>query len=99
MSNFVFIFSFSFSFLHQFVRGFKGVIVADYFNKLTTSDIRATVLSIESFVSRLIYALILPVIGWMIDLYSITQVMMVLAFTTLMIGVIVLVLLRRYRLV
>ncbi|PIS13589.1 MAG: hypothetical protein COT67_00970 [Candidatus Tagabacteria bacterium CG09_land_8_20_14_0_10_41_14] len=99
MSNFIFLFSFSFSFLHQFVRGFKNVVVADYINKLTTSDMRATVLSAESFVGRLLYAAIIPIVGWLADIYSLAQAMTVLAFTTLFLGIIIFVALRKYRLV
>jgi len=99
MSNFIFLFSFSFSFLRQFVRGFKNVVVADYINKLTTSDMRATVLSAESFVGRLLYAAIIPIVGWLADIYSLAQAMTVLAFTTLFLGIIIFVALRKYRLV
>lgn len=97
MSNFIFLFSFSFSFLHQFVRGFKNVVVADYLNKLTTSDIRATVLSAESFVGRLAYAAVIPIIGWIADIYSLVQAITVLAFTTLILGIIFLIVFRKYR--
>ncbi len=89
MSNFIFLFSFSFSFLQQFARGFKKVIVSDYVNKLTTSDIRSTVLSAESFVARLLYAIIIPIVGWIADIYSLIQAIAVLAFTTLILGIII----------
>lgn len=99
MSNFIFLFSFSFSFLHQFVRGFKKVIIDDYLNKLTTSGMRATVLSVESFVGRLLYAAIIPIIGWIADIYSLVQAMTVLAFTTLISGILILILLRRNKII
>jgi len=99
MSNFVFLFSFSFSFLHQFVRGFREVVVNDYINKITTSDIRATVLSAESFVGRLLYAVIIPVIGYVADAYSLVQALMVLAFTTLILGIVFLVTFRKNKMV
>ena len=99
MSNVVFLFSFSFAFIHQFVRGFKNVVVADYINSITTSDMRATVLSVESFVGRLLYAIVIPIVGWMADIYSLPQAMTVLAFTTLCLGIVMLGVLRKYRLV
>lgn len=99
MSNFIFLFSFSFSFIHQFIRGFKNVVVADYVNKLTTSDMRATVLSVESFIGRLLIAAVIPFVGWMADIYSLTQALTVLAFTTLFLGIIILAGLRKYRLI
>lgn len=95
MSNFVFLFSFSFAFLQHFVRGFKNTVVTDYINKLTTSDMRATVLSAESFVGRLLYAIIIPIIGWIADIYTIVQALSVLAITTLILGIIALIFLRK----
>ncbi len=98
MSNFIFLFSFSFSFLHQFVRGFRKVVIIDHINKLTTSKSRATVLSIESFIGKLVYAGIIPLIGWITDVYSLTQALGILAFTTLLIGLGVLIIFRYHRL-
>jgi len=97
MSNFVFLFSFSFAFLQQFVRGFREVVVGDYINKITTSDIRATVLSAESFVGRLLYAAVIPIIGYVADVYSLVQALTVLAFTTLILGVVFLVAFWKYK--
>jgi len=53
MSHFIFLFSFSFCFIQQFVRGFKGIVVTDYINKLTASGVRATVLSVNCSFSGL----------------------------------------------
>ena len=73
MSNFIFLFSFSFCFLQQIARGFLVTVVDDYINKLTTSDIRATVLSVYGLFRRLIYALIIPIFGYVADIFSLTQ--------------------------
>ena len=97
MSNFVFLFSFSFAFLQQFVRGFREVVIKDYINKIATSDIRATVLSVESLGGRLIYALVVPFVGWIVDVYSLLQALFILGITSLIFGVIALVFLRRVR--
>jgi len=97
MSNFVFLFSFSFAFLQQFVRGFREVVIKDYINKIVTSDIRATVLSVESLGGRLIYALVVPFVGWIVDVYSLLQALFILGITSLIFGVIALVFLRRVR--
>jgi len=99
MGNFVFLFSFSFSFLQQFVRGFKSVVVTDYINKLATSDMRATVLSAESFVGRLLYASIIPIVGYVADIYSLIQAITILGFTTFVSGIIILVMLRKDRVI
>ncbi len=90
MSNFIYLFSFTFAFLQQFVRGFSKVVISDYVNKVTTSDIRATVLSAKNMVAELMYALIIPFAGWIADVYSLLQALMVLGITTLVIGAVIL---------
>ena len=86
MSNFVYLFSFSFAFLQQFVRGFSEPVITDYINKLTSSDIRATVLSAQNLSSALMYACIIPFIGWIADVYSIVQALTVLGITIFVVG-------------
>jgi len=95
MSNFIYLFSFIFAFLQQFVRGFRNVIVADYINKLVDSTHRATILSIESFVGKLLYAIILPIWGWVADIYSLETALSVIGVTALLSGGSVLLILRK----
>jgi MFS family permease len=99
MSNFVYLFSFTFAFLHQFVRGFSKVVITDYVNKLTTSDIRATILSAKNMVGQLIYAIIIPFFGWIADVYSLLQALTALGITTLVIGTVFLFALHKYKVV
>lgn len=87
MSNFIFLFSFSFCFIQQFVRGFKKATITDYINQLATSNMRATILSVESFVGRLLYAAIIPVFGWIADVYTLEQALAVMGATTLISGI------------
>ncbi len=93
MSKIVFLFSFVFIFLFQFVRGFSEPVLSDYVNKLTTSDIRATVLSVNSLVQRLLYSLLIPFIGWIADVYSILQAFLLVGITSVVIGSFILVIL------
>ena len=95
MSNFIFLFSFTFCFIQQFVRGFKNAAVTDYINQLTTSSMRATVLSAESFIGRLIYAVIIPIFGWVADIYSIEQALTIMGLTTIISGTVILVILKK----
>ncbi len=81
MGFFVFWFSFLFIFLQQFVRGFSGPVLSDYVNKLTNGESRATILSINSMFFHLLYALIIPFIGWIADVYSLVQALFVMAVT------------------
>ncbi len=88
-SKIVFLFSFAFIYLFQFVRGFLEPVFSDYVNKLVTSDIRATVLSVQSLVKRLLYALLIPFIGWIADVYSLLQAFTMAGVITLVSGVLI----------
>ena len=48
MWNIIFIFSFIFVFLFQFVKWFSSIVISDYIHKETKSDIRATILSLQT---------------------------------------------------
>ncbi|MFT5108084.1 MAG: putative MFS family arabinose efflux permease, partial [Pseudoalteromonas tetraodonis] len=52
------------------VRGLAMVIFSEAINQHTGSDRRATVLSLESLLCRLIFAPLAPLIGWIADAYS-----------------------------
>ncbi len=99
MANFVFLFSFSFAFLQQFVRGFRGVVIDDYINKLANSKTRATILSSDAFIGKIIYATIIPIIGWITDVYSLLQAITVLGVSTLLIGIVMLLLIKKYKVI
>lgn len=51
-------------------RGLKSPLILNHLNQHINSDIRATVISINSFVFHLCFVLISPVIGRIIDFYS-----------------------------
>jgi len=99
MSNFIYIFSFSFAFLQQFVRGFSRPIIEDYVNKLTSSEIRATVLSVQNMSFQFFYAAVIPIIGWIADIYSLVQALTILGITTLVFGIVMLIILRKVRVI
>src|SRR3989339_202764 len=48
-------------------------LTGDLINKATTSDMRATILSLRSFTSRLFFALISPLLGYFADAFSLNQ--------------------------
>ncbi|OGJ80342.1 hypothetical protein A2412_01575 [Candidatus Peribacteria bacterium RIFOXYC1_FULL_58_8] len=47
-------------------------LMSNLINRHTTSDVRATVLSIRSFVSRLFFAILTPFLGHMADVWSLS---------------------------
>ena len=55
------------------VRGLATPIMRTYINDLTPSNMRATVLSIRSFCIRVTFALMAPLMGWIVDVYSLGQ--------------------------
>lgn len=56
--------------LFYIARGVATPVLKDYINKLTTSDVRATVLSIRSLIIRAFFAMVGPLFGWFTDAYS-----------------------------
>ncbi|MDO9257936.1 MAG: MFS transporter [Bacteroidales bacterium] len=51
-------------------RGLATPTLRNYINLITTSDMRATVLSVRNFLIRLIFAVTGPLWGWITDKYS-----------------------------
>jgi MFS family permease len=99
MSNFVYLFSFSFAFLQQFIRGFYRPVITDYINKITHSNIRATVLSAQDLIGRLFYAVIIPFVGWFADIYSLLQTLTIVGITTIVVGTTILLILHKDRVI
>ena len=86
MANAVFLLSFTFAFCHQFARGYSRIVLTDYVNQLTTSDRRATVLSVQNLVMRLFYAMLLPFAGRIADTTSLVEALNILGIASLIIG-------------
>ena len=53
--------------IFYFVRGIHGPVLKDYVNRLISSDIRASVLSVKNLMGRLVFAGIGPFAGWISD--------------------------------
>jgi len=52
------------------VRGVATPVLKDYINRHTDSEVRATVLSVRSFIIRIAFAVISPALGWYTDHYN-----------------------------
>lgn len=81
------IFALVFVFCFYFARGFGSVVLNDYVNILIPSHIRATVLSIQALMFRLVFIIIWPLIGWVSDIYSLQTALFACAgiFTLLLV--------------
>jgi len=50
--------------------GLFDPVSSNLINRVTTSDVRATVLSLKSFSSRILFAMMSPFLGWLADVFS-----------------------------
>ncbi len=70
-----------------FSRGIATPVLKDYINRITSDDMRATVLSIRSLIIRGFFATIAPLIGYLSDTYSrITAMKIIGVIFTFMVG-------------
>ncbi len=72
-------------------------VIRDYINHLTTSNIRATVLSIQSMVEKLIFATVGPFIGWSLDAFSFREAFFISGSFFLITGIICLLFLQKHK--
>jgi len=74
--------------LFYFVRGISGPILKDYVNKLISSNMRATVLSVKNLFGRLVFSIIGPFIGWLTDVYSLQLALLTSGSIFVILGII-----------
>jgi MFS family permease len=86
MGNIIFVLSFVIAFVFQFVSGFSSVVISDYVHKETDSKIRATVISVQSFIDRIFYVLVAPLVGWLVDIYTLPQAMIIIGIIVAVVG-------------
>lgn len=79
-------------------RGFAGPIIKDYVQAHAVPEVRATILSIQGFFFRGMFVIVGPIIGWMVDVYSLqTALFLSSAALTLVATIFLLMLLRSER--
>lgn len=71
-SSFVFILGFLFIFLQSIASGYFSPVTEDYINSRIPSSNRATILSIKNMLSSVLFATISPMLGYFLDIYSLT---------------------------
>ncbi len=64
--------------LFYFSRGIATPVLKDYINRITTSDMRATVLSIRSLIIRTLFSVIGPLFGYMTDKLSLNEAFIII---------------------
>jgi len=60
-------------FLFYANRGYATPLLRNYINRYTVSNVRATVMSVRSFIIRISFAIIAPFIGWIADNHSLNS--------------------------
>lgn len=85
--------------LVNFAYGVLNPVSTHYINELTTSKMRATVLSIKNIPMRLLYAILSPFIGWLMDVYSLPFAVIASSILFLVLAIIPLFMLRKYRVI
>jgi len=73
-------------YIFYLIRGYATPVLKDYINRITASNIRATVLSVRNFIIRLLFALTGPLLGWVKDIYSLPQALLLAGFIFLVIS-------------
>ncbi|TRX71319.1 MFS transporter [Carboxylicivirga sp. M1479] len=61
-----------------FSRGIATPVLKDYINRITASDMRATVLSIRSLIIRANFSILAPLFGYMTDRLSLSQAFIII---------------------
>lgn len=70
-----------------FVRGVNNPVFNSYINKEVSSSQRATVLSLRQLVTRFVFCIVAPIIGWVNDNQSMQSAFIVCAVLFLILGV------------
>ena len=68
-------------------RGYATPLLRNYINRHTESNVRATVMSIRSFIIRTSFAIIAPFIGWIADQYGLNSAFLTMASTVCILAI------------
>jgi len=80
-SQFVFALGFLFIFIHSAASGCFSPLLGDYINRRIPSSKRATVLSIKNMVNSILFMTISPLVGHVVDLYSLPTALLLMGTT------------------
>lgn len=89
LSQIVSLWAISLLLIFYLVRGVATPVLKNYINRLTTSANRATVLSVRSFVIRILFAIIGPLLGWSSDRLSLGPALLIAGLIFLLSGLII----------
>jgi MFS family permease len=79
MSRLVFLWSLSFILFQQMTFGIHEPILKNHLNRLTPSDVRATMLSVQNMVGNLVFAILAPFMGGFVDQFGLQNALLIFA--------------------
>jgi MFS family permease len=79
MSRLIFLWSLSFILFQQAVFGIHEPVLKNHLNRLTPSDVRATMLSVQSMVGNLVFAILAPFMGTFVDRFGLQNALLIFA--------------------
>ncbi|MFC2111820.1 MFS transporter [Bacteroidota bacterium] len=83
-------------FIFYIVRGIATPVLKDYIHRLTSSDVRATVLSVRNFIIRLCFVLVGPTMGYLTDNVGLQTALVFGGSVFLVLGLLFALLFRKY---
>ncbi len=89
-SQFITIYGIGLLLIFKLVRGTAHPILKERINALTTSDVRATVLSVRSLVIRILFAALAPLLGWCTEQISLASALILCGTIILIPGIVLL---------
>lgn len=92
-----FIWAIVFFLFFQFSFAISTPIIKTYINTLVASNIRATVLSVQSMIQRLIFAITGPFLGWSLDILSFREAFLISGFFFFVAGALCLLFLQKQK--
>jgi hypothetical protein len=72
--------------LFYLARGVATPILKDNINRITPSNMRATVLSVRNFIIRVLFAILAPFYGWTIDVLSLNAALTIAGLIFIMLA-------------
>jgi len=79
MSRLIYLWSLSFILFQQAVFGIHEPVLKNHLNRLTPSDVRATMLSVQSMVGNLVFAILAPFMGTFVDRLGLQNALLIFA--------------------
>lgn len=75
-----------FLFIFYGIRGIATPILKEYINRITNSEVRATVLSLRNFIIRICFTIIGPFLGWYNDMFSMNSALIIMGIIFFILG-------------